>query len=1432
MRGLEKRVMGVAAATVTLLVVLIVSSVALRADAQAPQTGGPAVTADAGAQLLAPTLANQGDAGALSAVATTTSNSDGGAPPPAGTELASGTQPPTAPARKVSPPPPAPSPNQVAALETLRKEVATYESGAKDYRDAVTNIVRLHYEQKKREVLGVLDREISIEKAELRKARENAIRRLEEFIATYTGPRAQPEATPDAMYRLAALYEERARSEDNQEPFEQSLRSSIALYKRIIREFPKYKELAGVYYFLGHAYTDSGRIEEGQQVWRSLVCHNKYPYPTAPDLKNPEKDSIKPLPQDHDEAYWNAWRNKYRDPKSVKRGNAETTFEDPFPESCQALAQPTLKPGEDMKYVAEVWWQIGNWEFDQLDYGSGVTKEDPVSIWGFNRAASAYSLSMRTKKAPLYGVALYKFAWTLFKQQRYEASTREFVRLLVYTDEQQALTGDPGADFRNEAYTYIAGSLTNVDFTGPGAEEPYIQRPDIVDLEPRQDVAEKKLHVAIERVKDPQIIPQDKPWTIDIYKALAAEYRALTQFNNAIEVYELILKKWPMDPTAPEIQQAIADTYDQILATKRSGTPEADEIASKALKARTALANYIGNTPWVNANKDNPTAIQNAERLVRGGLRQAAAQHTNNGRGYLQQAGDSGDAMRQIELLGRAHAEYKMAALGWAGYLEQDRNAPDAYESKYWLADARKQMVSIAIVTRRAQKGDKRGDRFPEPTRKELDEATAAAVDVRDSTEDDKYLENAALFVVAVADVDRDLAYLNYEEGAGDVPERRDVRLDGDGKIVKESIPDVVLRSVAARDDFAKRMPASADSQQNIPKFQEYSAEVFFLYGYTDEAAKRYEILWREHCAKDAYSFRAWQRLVTIANKAGDTKRAEELAKSELEHSCAVSEADRNSGKKTGLEMSQEIAFLRARDKMREAQKSAPGPAREKLWREAAEMYEAALDAAPARDEAPEAAMNAAYCYKQVGEYQKAISLYEKFINEYGREELLAKLQKGDAKAKIAPDPKRYNERLGYLFDAYDALSSTYYGFFNYQRAADTFEKVSANDRFATEKRRGAAKNAMVLYASMNQRDKMANNYRILTKLAPPAEEKANADFLVADFDHKQWSPVADDTGANRAARIAGTAALIAYYNANKASRGAERFALEAAYSIAKMMKAGGDNAYHLWFKNTISAWERFKGVNAKDAILPPYADYAAEADFTLVDEEISAKYDGARHKYSGSVSDVIGESDANGKVIKVGKYQENAKEADKWDRELERVTKAYASVEWVPAAIARRGGIWDTLRTGIYNAVPPAIKFFNAKEEAFLKQLEDSGRDDLAEKADELRAAKRTFWRDKKDRELAGVDELMVKHYASSVAIAKRYNVRNVHVQKATARLAYFTDIIGDAKLKEYVTKTTDPNEPSRKLDYKDGQYPRSRSGLSPQLPSTGVTQSMPVAP
>ena len=191
--------------------------------------------------------------------------------------------------------------------------------------------------------------------------------------------------------------------------------------------------------------------------------------------------------------------------KGAKTGTTsldeETTFKNPYSDACVPI-EPVTPPGAEPRYIAEVWWLIGDYHFNDVDQGGGA--------FNLNRADSAYSHAIKFKKPPVHGVAMYKLAWTYFKQQRYETSVHEFIDLLHYTDEQEKLTGEPGTDFRTEAYTYIAGSLTYLDFQGPGPDEPYIPRNDVLDVEQDPHVAETKMHIAIDRVQDPEAYPAER----------------------------------------------------------------------------------------------------------------------------------------------------------------------------------------------------------------------------------------------------------------------------------------------------------------------------------------------------------------------------------------------------------------------------------------------------------------------------------------------------------------------------------------------------------------------------------------------------------------------------------------------------------------------------------------------------------------------------------------------------------------------------------------------------------------------------------------------------------------------------------------------------------------------------------------------------------
>ena len=117
------------------------------------------------------------------------------------------------------------------------------------------------------------------------------------------------------------------------------------------------------------------------------------------------------------------------------------------------------------------------------------------------------------------------------------------------------------------------------------------------------------------------------------------EFREVNQWHNAIEVNELISEEVADEPRRAECRtrsRTSTTSSPACRARARSAirTP-------RALEARTKLAAYVGNTPWVDANRDNPEAIQAAERLVKGGLRRAAADHTNLARGYAASAGNA-----------------------------------------------------------------------------------------------------------------------------------------------------------------------------------------------------------------------------------------------------------------------------------------------------------------------------------------------------------------------------------------------------------------------------------------------------------------------------------------------------------------------------------------------------------------------------------------------------------------------------------------------------------------------------------------------------------------------------------------------------------------------------------------------------------------------
>ncbi len=113
---------------------------------------------------------------------------------------------------------------------------------------------------------------------------------------------------------------------------------------------------------------------------------------------------------------------------------------------------------------------------------------------------------------------------------------------------------------------------------------------------------------------------------------------------------------------------------------------------------------------------------------------------------------------------------------------------------------------------------------LPRAAPQEIEQAKAAAIDVRDSNEDDKYLDNAGIFVVDEADIDRDLEYQRCDDtkGRSGIEHRTAVKFDGPDpetrKVLEDPIPQPILASIAAREEYVQRVPASARRDHNAPR--------------------------------------------------------------------------------------------------------------------------------------------------------------------------------------------------------------------------------------------------------------------------------------------------------------------------------------------------------------------------------------------------------------------------------------------------------------------------------------------------------------------------------------------------------------------------------------------------------------------------------------
>ena len=153
---------------------------------------------------------------------------------------------------------------------------------------------------------------------------------------------------------------------------------TITIYKRLLTEFPNYRFQDATYYLLGFCLGEMGEEAQARQALLALVCSNQY----------------KPL-----------------DPPS-----APPPGDDPYGD-----CSPVKK---DSKFLPEAWTRIGEFHFD-------APNELRLAIAAFKKV-------LEFKDSPYYDRALYKLAWSYYRDNNYPEAIRQFDNLVKYADARKA----------------------------------------------------------------------------------------------------------------------------------------------------------------------------------------------------------------------------------------------------------------------------------------------------------------------------------------------------------------------------------------------------------------------------------------------------------------------------------------------------------------------------------------------------------------------------------------------------------------------------------------------------------------------------------------------------------------------------------------------------------------------------------------------------------------------------------------------------------------------------------------------------------------------------------------------------------------------------------------------------------------------------------
>jgi tetratricopeptide (TPR) repeat protein len=445
----------------------------------------------------------------------------------------------------------APTADELAELRAVEKDFRKYEAAARDYQRTVDHLVKRAYLKKIKDTKDKYEKQIKAEEAALAQRRLEAIKIFEEFLRKHPSHRTH---TPNAIFRLAELYYEKAFEEyvaalddfpKRQEAYAKALESGkkpeeltpvvepkadydkvASLYRRLLVEFPDYRQNDATHYLLGYVLTtqeaktkDEAR---GRQAFLALLCQNKY------------KALDEPAPRVR--------------PKSQPKPSEPLGIPDPYADCTPFDAKS--------RYLPELWTRVG---------------EDHFNVGELVLAIYAFQSVQRLKDHPLYekyyDKSLYMLAWAHYNLDRFMEDVRLFDTLVIWADKNKGRSKEY-EELRPEAITYIA-----ISFAEPWEGDP-----------PGGDP--KK---ALQRFMSFYGNRDQEPHVREVYQKLAEGWFDAGKAGNAeklegaIGIYKEMLKRWPTHRDNPRIQDQIITCMVYLRDQKRA-IEEREKLAREYAK--------------------------------------------------------------------------------------------------------------------------------------------------------------------------------------------------------------------------------------------------------------------------------------------------------------------------------------------------------------------------------------------------------------------------------------------------------------------------------------------------------------------------------------------------------------------------------------------------------------------------------------------------------------------------------------------------------------------------------------------------------------------------------------------------------------------------------------------------------------------------------